>query len=304
MAATLLNKYIWLMDTIHRAGKISLAEINRLWVRTEMSGGEEIPKRTFHKWRIAIEDMFGLIIENEKGGDYRYYIDNDEEINSNKLRSWMIDTISTSNLLMNNMGMKDRILLENIPSGENYLQLIIEAMKEGKKITFNYYNYWRNDHHDHTVEPYCVKLFRQRWYVLAKVSDGDRKLIFSLDRMSNCQKSEESFDFPDDFDAYTYFENCFGIVPAENQQPQHIRIKASTGQANYIRDLPLKEGRQEEVEKNDKYSIFDLYLNTTFDLEQEILWQGENVEVLEPKEFRDRIKHRIEQMWNHYKEDK
>ena len=32
-----------------------------------------------HKWRQYIEEMFGIIIENETGGQYRYYIENAHE---------------------------------------------------------------------------------------------------------------------------------------------------------------------------------------------------------------------------------
>lgn len=303
MATNQVNKYIWLVDTIHRAGKISLEEINRRWIMNDMSEGVDIPKRTFHKWRIAIEEMFGLIIENENRGEYRYYIANDEEIKQNELSSWMIDTISTSNLLMNNKSLKERILLEDIPSGKTYLQPIIEAMKENRIIQFTYYNYWRGDLREHTIEPYCVKLFRQRWYLVGKVHEGDKIYVYSLDRMSKFQQLETSFKFPSRFDARGYFEDCFGVVPGDSK-PQLIRLKATPQQANYLRALPLKDGHQTEVERNDEFSIFEIKLNTTFDLEQEILWQGENVEILEPPHFREAIAKRIEQMWNHYKEDK
>lgn len=78
-----MNKYVWLVNTIHRARKISFEEINRRWLDNDFSEGLEIPKRTFHKWRIAIEELFGLIIENENKGEYRYYIENDYEIKTN-----------------------------------------------------------------------------------------------------------------------------------------------------------------------------------------------------------------------------
>ena len=139
MAQNQMNKYVWLVNTIHRARKISFEEINRRWLDNDLSEGLEIPKRTFHKWRIAIEELFGLIIENENKGEYRYYIENDYEIEQKGIKSWMIDTISTSNLLINNTSLKDRIILENVPSGREYLQPIIEAMKQNRMIHITYY---------------------------------------------------------------------------------------------------------------------------------------------------------------------
>ena len=53
MAKDLFNRYIWLVDTIYRAGKITFEEINERWKRNAMSRGEDLPVRTFHNHRAA-----------------------------------------------------------------------------------------------------------------------------------------------------------------------------------------------------------------------------------------------------------
>ena len=53
MAKNLLNKYVWLVETIYKVKKISYEEINSRWLDNDMSEGKPIPLRTFHKWRIA-----------------------------------------------------------------------------------------------------------------------------------------------------------------------------------------------------------------------------------------------------------
>ena len=147
MAMNIINKYVWLVETIYRAHKISFEDINRKWLDDEdFSEGVELPLRTFHKWRIAVEEMFGLVIENEKRGEYRYYIENEDVMTKGGMRSWMLNTISTSNLLLENRSLNDRILLEDVPSGREYLQPIIDAMKNNHLIHFTYYNYWRHDY--------------------------------------------------------------------------------------------------------------------------------------------------------------
>ena len=48
---SLISKYVWVIETILQAGKISFEELNRKWLRnTEISRGMEIPKRTFDHW--------------------------------------------------------------------------------------------------------------------------------------------------------------------------------------------------------------------------------------------------------------
>lgn len=61
---------------------------------------------------------------------------------------------------------------------------------------------------------------------------------------------------------------------------------------------------QEEIERNEEYSIFTFNLRPEFDFLQELLWNGEDMEVLEPIWLRKEIAGKIKRMWNKYKEDK
>ena len=59
-AATLFNRYVWLVDTIYRAGRITFEEINERWQRSSLNEtGEELPLKTFHNHKNAIQQMFG-----------------------------------------------------------------------------------------------------------------------------------------------------------------------------------------------------------------------------------------------------
>ena len=81
---------------------------------------------------------------------------------------------------------------------------------------------------------------------------------------------------------------------------EKVRLKVSSGQANYLRSLPLHK-TQKEVERNDEYSIFELRIRPEFDFQQEILSQIPDVEVLEPTWLRDEIVEKVDEMWNTYK---
>lgn len=52
MALNQTNKLVWIVETIYRAHKISFEELNhRRMDNVNLSGGEEMLKRTFHKWK-------------------------------------------------------------------------------------------------------------------------------------------------------------------------------------------------------------------------------------------------------------
>lgn len=302
---SLISKYVWVIDTIYRRRKISFKELNERWIHdTDISRGLDIPKRTFDNWRCAIWDLFQINIANEKRGEYRYYIENEDDINDGELRSWLYNTLCVSNAVASSQSVKDRILLEYVPSGQLYLQTIIEAMKENRVLNMTYHSFWKDEEKIYDVHPYCVKLFHQRWYMVAQGTyhDGEPR-IYALDRIQELTVKDETFEMPKDWDAKEYFDGCFGIITDQQVEKQIIRIKASAGQANYIRSLKIHES-QEEVERNEEYSIFSFFLRPQFDFQQELLKNGEEIEVLEPLWFRNEIGEKIKRMWDKYKRKK
>ena len=126
----LFKEYIWLVETIHKAGKITLAELNERWLETEMSGGVTISRTTFYKHRCDVEEMFGINIECEKRTN-SYYISNEWVLYDNTVQNWLLTTFSVGNLLgdVKDLSMQSRIQLESIPSANEHLELMLEAMK-------------------------------------------------------------------------------------------------------------------------------------------------------------------------------
>ena len=302
----LISKYVWVIDTIYQAGMISFEELNKKWLLDkEISRGLDIPKRTFDHWKSAIADMFGLHIENEGRGEYRYYIINEEDISKNGLRSWLYNTFCVSNALAGSQSIKDRILLEYVPSGQNYLQSIIKAMKENRVLNITYHDYNKDEDNSFDVHPYCVKLFRQRWYLVARRTIQNEKDldIYKLDCIKNHIIKDETFKMPKNWSAEEFFDGCFGINADQQIDKQSVKLKVSAGLANNIRDLPIHES-QEEIYCNEEYSIFSYYLRPGFNFQQELLWNGEDLEVLEPLWLRKEIAGKIKRMCNKYIEDK
>ena len=305
MALNQTNKLVWIVETIYKARKITFEDLNRKWMdNVDLSGGEEMLKRTFHKWKWNIFDTFGLVIECERAAPYRYYIENVNDMNSGSIENWLLSTYSVSNSLIESKSIKDRILLEEVPSGREYLDSIIKAMKKNCFIHITYYNYWRKDIKEHYVMPLCIKLFRQRWYMVGRSCTTEQDIIFSLDRIKDFRLSNHTFKFPSDFNPSDYFDHCFGIIVDKSYKVEDVILKVSTGQSNYLRDLPMMKGPdQEEIEMTDDYSIFKIRVRPSFDFQQELLWNREELEVLEPRWLRKEIAGAIKKMWNKYKED-
>ena len=177
-------------------------------------------------------------------------------------------------------------------------------MKKNNVIRITYQSYWREESNTFNIEPYCVKLFKQRWYLLAWNPYYQRLMIYAIDRIYDVNVlKDQKFKMIDDFDPSDFFENFYGIIANTDAKPQTIKLKVSAGQANYLRSLWIHQ-TQKEIERNDEYSIFTVRLRPTFDFRQEILTMGDDVEVLSPKWFREELAGVAKRMWDKYKEDK
>lgn len=289
MAKDLFNRYIWLVDTIYQADGITFEEINGKWMRNSMSYGEGLPLKTFHNHRKAIEEIFDINIVCDRKNGYRYYIENIDDLRKGGIRTWLLNTFAVNNIINESHQLKRRIIFEQIPSGQKFLSALIEAMRDGKVMELQYKSFWRQDKYTTEVEPYFVKVFRQRWYLIARNVRKDALRIYALDRFIGLKQTGKTFAYPNDFDPEEYFRNSFGIIKEDGCPPETVTLKVFGTQREYFRTLPLHHS-QEESETEKEYSVFRYRLSPTYDFIQEILSHGCEVEVLAPAHLRDRIR--------------
>ena len=299
--SNLFNRYVWLVDTIYRRGKIIFEEISDLWSRSALNEtGEDLPLRTFHNHRQAIEQMFDIIIDCDKRDGYTYFIENSDDMEKAGVRAWLLNTFAVNRLINESHKLKPRILFEQIPSGQRYLAPIIEAMRDELTMEMTYQSFWRDEPTTFEIEPYCVKVFKQRWYVVARSLYYDAIRIYSLDRIHSLRVTETLFKLPKDFCPESYFDQAFGIIVDEGIEPCIVQLRVFGKQRKYLQTLPLHHSQYEsDITEND--SIFNYYLSPTFDFRQELLSHGDTIEVLSPKWFREEILATSQQMVERHK---
>lgn len=287
----LFQQYIWLVNTIHRYRKLTLEEINRHWMETDMSEGLPIARSTFNRHRDAILDMFGVIIECDRKDGFRYYIYNAEVLEEDTIQNWMLSTLSVNSMLAESRGVHERILLERIPSEGENLHKFIEAMKRSLRIEVCYRKYGSAETKSTMIlEPYFVKLFNKRWYALVKFADPDGLLfLLALDRISSLTLTDQKFEYDKDFDPAGWFRNCYGIVRDSDVPVEKVVIRAFGKEANYLRDLPLHHS-QIEIVTEDDHSDFELTLSPTADFWTPLMSRGSAIKILQPQWLADEIR--------------
>ena len=284
----LFQRYLWLVNTLLSSGSgITFEVISNKWQRASVGDGRPLARATFNRWREAIEEMLGISIVCDKRLGAIYRISDPSMLQTNSIHSWMLRTLTVGGVLQNSLGLHERILLEEMPMGQEYLQTIIDAMMHGHTLRIDYAKAYRTTN-TLEVEPYCLKVFRQRWYLLAHNMQyaADDLRVYALDRISCMQETTNSFRVPEAFDAAGYFQNDFGVYTGGATEVETIIIHAYGRLPDYLRSLPLHTSQQ-EVCTTPEYTEFRYRLRPTYDFRQALLAQADEVEVVSPESFRN-----------------
>ena len=314
MAANLFGRYVWLIDILQRHKRLTFQEINDLWKESNLGYGNDLPLRTFHNHQKAIKDIFDVYIECDKKDGYRYYIDEPERLEGNNLCGWLISSYATLNQIQADSKLENRILFEDIPSGQTWLTLIADAMRCDRVLRVTHQGFYKPEPSTFEIEPYLLKVVRRRWYVVARspyysnrnrerdIKPNDVYLAYALDRISNIEETGESFVINKDFDANRYFEGCCGVITSD-EPIERVVIRAYDGFANYLRTLPLHSS-QRELESDDGTILFEYHVKPTFDFYQLVLAQGDQIEVLEPESVREKMRNFAINLMSYYEPKK
>lgn len=293
MSRLQVPRYMWLLEFLNNR-KATLEEIKTAWVNSSLSDATEFSTRTFHRDRQDIEELFALRIVCEEGRPYRYYVENTDDLKGRQLRTWLMAILSTSNALEEGRSIKERILVEKVPSGDKYLMDIIHSMKHNRSISIEYESYWREGLQELRLEPYAIKNFRRRWYLLARPSGSIKTKIYALDRVLSLRLENEIFQLPGDFYPEDYFHGSFGIIVDEEYPVEEITLRAYGVRVRYLDSLPLHHSQRKEKE-GEGWSEYKFRLRASIDFQQELMSYAQEVEVLSPEWLRKDIQAYLKQ---------
>ena len=257
-----------------------------------------ISKRTFQRDRDDIRSLYNIDILFDFSKKV-YYIDFDEQPEANERILEAFDTFNALNLT-------DRLskhihFEKRKPQGTEHLYGVLHAIKNQIQIKFVYQKYWEDELTERIVEPYALKEFKNRWYVLSKDLGDDKIKSFALDRLTDLEILIKKFNFPKDFDVNEHYRYCFGIISPNGHQPENVILSFNAFQGKYIKSLPLHDSQQILIDNEDELRI-QLKLFITHDFFMELLSFGENLKVLKPQSLIDDLKSTVRNIQSIYEE--
>lgn len=252
-------------------------------------------ERTFLRDKETIRDVSGIEISYSRGRNV-YFIDSEElEIYEENV----FDNLLLVEAYRETKNHGDIMSFEPRKSrGLENLHGLIHAIKNRKILTFTYQKFWNEEKRQRSVEPYALKEFEHRWYLLAKdfePKEGQNFMkTFALDRISDLDIKNKTFK-REEYNAAEAFKNSFGIIAPNGEEAQEIILWFDEHQGNYVKSMPLHHSQQ-ILEDNENGLKIKLFLVPTYDFEREILSFGNRVKILEPESFKQKIKTETQQM--------
>ena len=184
--------------------------------------------------------------------------------------------------------------------GISYFSELLQAILTKRVLKLKYTPYGK-DTQTINVYPYHLKQFNDRWYLIAQTIGYQSYAHYALDRIDSFEEialpyKESEVDFSE------YFDDVIGVT-VPDVDAEDIVIKVTAKRFNYIRTKPLHLS-QRIIEDTEGYAIISINVKVNKELESLILSFGEDMEVIAPVSFRDRIAEKIQATNKKYTDNK
>lgn len=301
MKRDLFRRYVWLIDTIRHAKKMTFEEVSGRWLESPMNTDRQpLALRTFHNHRDQIEDLFGIKIVCDRKDHHRYYVEevpDEGTLYNTPMKVWMLQTLSLPCAGVPPKALKERVVIDGSPEEKFWLPMIIDALNENKYLHILYKD--DKTELEGVYAPYCVRFWGRRWFLLAKNRDTAVLKIFDIERIYNMEIMGAEFRYDPYFSPIDFFRNYFGMDINLNDEPICIKLRIGGSSRDMVRLVPLHP-TQKETDIEDEYSIFEFHFVPGDQFKRTILSMGADVEVMEPAEFRDSMGDHIRDMAANY----
>ncbi|WP_066224951.1 helix-turn-helix transcriptional regulator [Formosa haliotis] len=265
-----------------------------------------VSERTIERELKSLRNDFGIEISHCRK-NRGYYINEEESVDLVSFFKYL-ELVSISEIfsegLMSDNKLKEYILFENTPvlNGIENLAPILIAIKQGCKLSFEHYNYYKDTKKQYTISPLMIKEYLNRWYVIGVVDDLNTIRIFGIDRLSDLKQGDlqsvNRKDFEEDLNKFS----CIVGVRVNDASLENIVLKTHKKHMHYLESLPLHPSQHIKEDDEPGYYKVSYHIIPNYEFDIQILKMSMEVEVISPPSYRNHIKKEIEKIYNKYQD--
>lgn len=192
------------------------------------------------------------------------------------------------------VGFDENLDLEGM---DNFTPLF-NAIVDKRTLKLTYKSFKHQNESTIIVHPYYLKQFNKRWFLIAWDDEKQYMANYAFDRILAIDDATKPYR-PCDVDFVDYFDDMIGVSKDTRTTPQLVKLWVSPESAPYIKTKPF-HGTQKIESSAETGTVITINVYLNYELEQQILYFGENIKVLAPLELQERIKQRLSAAINNY----
>jgi len=165
--------------------------------------------------------------------------------------------------------------------GTEHISTLMSGIAEQRVIRFTYrkFNADSSDQSERALEPYLLKEYRNRWYLIGKPEGAATVRTFALDRMFDVTMDDARFVRDKGFDADRYFKHSLGITSGTDGNVTTFQWAAAPVLSHYLESQPLHASQRilDTEGPFEGWRCFAMDVYPTYELNQLMLGYGAEV---------------------------
>lgn len=184
--------------------------------------------------------------------------------------------------------------------GVQYIRDIAFFIKDGAEICLKYKRFDATEEKEYCFQPYLLREYLNRWYVIGLLSDSNEIRTFGLDRIVGVQDTGRKFKKEKINDILSLFRNVIGINAAEQDIAEDIELVCMTFQGNLLKTLPMHTSQKVIRETPDEI-VFSYKLVVNFELKHRLLMMATQAKVVKPVSLKEEMEKLLSEAQKFYK---
>lgn len=294
-----IKRYLQILQLIEKSKLATSAEM----LDKIIESGIKISDRQLKRDIESLRTEFGLDIHYsviKKG----YFLDNEDLTFPYFLKllefSQNIDLLTS--YLKEGSNISEYIEFEdyNTFKGLQYIREIAFFIKDGLEVRLKYKRFDAKTEKEYNFQPYLLREYLNRWYVIGLLAETDEIRTFGLDRIVSLHNSGQKFKKCKSNNIVSLFRNVIGINASENDIVEDIELVCKPFQGNLLKTLPLHNSQKVIIETPDEI-VFSYKLVVNFELKQRLLMISTQSKVTKPVSLKNEIERMLTEAQNCYK---
>ena len=173
--------------------------------------------------------------------------------------------------------------------GIEHLAGLYHAIKNKTVLKITYQDFLSPEPYDLIIHPYFLKQYNQRWFLFGLNEENQNPAWnLAIDRIHVVTEISRPYQPNRDIDWTEYFDDIIGVTKPPDAEPETVVLHFYGISGKYVENKPI-HGSQKTKWLEDGVLEVQLQLIPNYELERLILSHGEHVKVIHPKNVRDSL---------------